>query len=303
VFEYTQLSPNVGAEVRGIDLRKQPDGGILQELETAFLRYKALFFRDQDLTTEQFVAFFGSFGRLWIAPKSSQYTRQGVDPGAEALPPGVNVISCDRDHPPIDGVENNWHVDSQYLPEEVWAAPVLRCLEIPPVGGDTMFVDMSAAYDTLSRPTQQLLESVTAFSDGTRYQGLPMGSEKYMEFMRESLWKEHPVVLRHPVTGAKSIFASVTETRWILGVCEEESRAILHLISELQNNPQFQCRFTWRRDSIAMWDNRLLAHRVVADYWPERRMMQRLTILGSMAEHLSRDVASLPDGVGVANTP
>jgi len=154
---------------------------------------------------------------------------------------------------------------------------ILYLTEVPPEGGDTLFASMYAAYDKLSPPIQRLVEGLTAVHDG---EPVYRGRFGYDARGREFPKAEHPVVRTHPVTGKKALFINRNFTTGIKGLSRLESDALLEMLYRHCETPEFQCRFRWHTGDIAFWDNRATQHYASSDYFPQGRLMERLTIIG-----------------------
>jgi taurine dioxygenase len=154
---------------------------------------------------------------------------------------------------------------------------ILYLQEVPPVGGDTLFASMYAAYEALSEPIKRLLETLTAVHDGAHYY-----RDRYGDRPREGGYPraEHPVVCTHPVTGRRLLFVNRSFTTHVPALSPAESDAILELLYRHIETPEFQCRFSWRPGSVAFWDNRCVQHQAIWDYYPQRRHGHRVTIQG-----------------------
>ena len=159
-------------------------------------------------------------------------------------------------------------------------ASILHLREVPGHGGDTLFANMYAAYDALSEPMRKFLDPLTALhaSDYTNFYG-------DHEPQRESPSAEHPVIRTHPVTGKRLLFVNRGFTRQIKGLSRTESRALLDFLFEHAAQPRFQCRLSWEKDSVAIWDNRCTQHLAVWDYYPETRSGIRVTVKGDRPQH------------------
>ena len=269
-FSLAPLTPTIGAEVGDIDLSGPVDAETVDGLRAALRDWKVLFFRDQDITTEQHLAFARNFGDLEVhpfAPHKPDY-------------PEVLAITHDKDS---RGRENTWHSDVTWR-EVPSLGSILRCLESPPVGGDTLFADMYAAYDGLSDAVKARIEGAKAVHDfahfrrSLRKQGK---SEAEIEaFNRAYPMVEHPVVRTHPETGRKALYVNAAFTQSIVGLEKDESDALLAHLYAQAAIPEYQCRFRWDVNSIAFWDNRSSQHYAASDYWPAVRRMERVTIIG-----------------------
>jgi len=269
-FEVVPLSPTIGAEIVGLDLRSPLDDAQLSALRSVLLDRKVLFFRDQDITTAQHLAFARRFGELEVHPFAPH------KPGF----PEVLAITHDEATP---GRENVWHSDVTWRLEPSLGS-VLRCLQCPDVGGDTLFSDMYAAFDNLPPDVKQRVSGLTArhdfaaFRSGLRARGA--SEEEIEDFNARFPNPEHPVIRTHPETGRQGIYVNRAFTTEIIGVAPEESRQLLQLLYRQATKPEYQCRFRWRPNSIAFWDNRACQHYATSDYWPAVRRVERVTIIG-----------------------
>ena len=266
------LSPTIGAEVDGIDLRERLRSDVLLWIRGALLDRKVLFFRDQDITAEQQIAFARRFGELEVHPLCS--SKDGL--------PEVSTLDHDQDHP---GAENHWHHDVTWRRQPSFGS-ISRMVSGPPVGGDTLFADMEAAYDNLPAAVRARVDGRVArhdfphFRDHLRQQG--QGEDVVAEFDRRFPNPVHPVIRTHPETGRRSIFVNAAFTQEIVGMSPPESADLLDLLYRQACVPEFQVRFTWRPGSVAFWDNRSCQHYAVSDYWPHDRLMERVTIAGDV---------------------
>jgi len=264
------MTPTIGAEVEGVDLARSLDGRTVAALRQALLDWKVLFFRDQDITTEQHLAFARNFGELEVHPFAPQ------KPGY----PEVLAITHDANS---RGKENTWHSDVTWRLEPSLGS-ILRALEIPPVGGDTLFADMYAAYDGLSDEVKAKVEGKVAVHDfvnfrkGMRKRGV--SEEEIAAFDRQYPRAEHPVIRTHPETGRKAIYVNAGFTQHIVGMEKADSDALLAHLYAQAAIPEYQCRFRWSKNAIAFWDNRASQHYAASDYFPAVRRMERVTVVG-----------------------
>ncbi len=261
------VTPHCGAEVHGVDLSQPLDEATFDALNRALAEHCVLFFRDQDIAPQQHKAFARRFGELHLHP---------AWPGLLDGHPEIMVIHSDETSTAIAG--DDWHSDVS-CDAEPPLGTVLRMLEVPAVGGDTLFASMYAAYEKLSEPLQRLLAGMTAVHDGEarfrgRYAGVRNEHEKVYPV------SEHPVVRTHPVSGRQALFVNRIFTRRIVQLSQAESDHVLRLLFEHIETPEFQCRFRWQPNSIAFWDNRCAQHHALWDYYPQRRRGLRVTIKG-----------------------
>lgn len=269
-FSIAPLTPAIGAEISGIDLSRSTDAATRAVLREALLQWKVIFFRDQDITTEQHLAFARQFGELEVHPFAPH--KEGY--------PEVLAITHNRERP---GKENKWHSDVTWR-ECPSLGSVLRAVEVPDVGGDTLFSDMYAAYDGLSEEVKGKIDGAVAIHDFAHFRKLMEKTGKTPEEIEEMNRKypmvEHPVVRTHPETGRKGIYVNIAFTQHIVGMEKAESDALLAHLYAQAAVPEYQCRFRWQKNSIAFWDNRACQHYAAADYWPAVRQMERVTIIG-----------------------
>ena len=269
-FEVNRLSPTIGGELLGVDLREDLTSEIKELIYEALLVYKVIFFRDQDLTTDQHIHFSKNFGDLEVHPFA---------PFKEGYPEVLKITHNEKS----PGRENLWHSDVTWRKEPSLGS-VLRMLEKPENGGDTLFSDMYAAYDDLSDEVKQRLEGAVAVHDfvGFRKRLIKEGkSPKEIEaFNKKFPMPEHPVFRTHPDTGKKVIYVNRAFTQYIKGWEEKESKDMLDFLYSRASTPEYQCRFAWENNSIAFWDNRACQHYANSDYWPQIRRVERVTIVG-----------------------
>lgn len=266
-FRVSRLTGALGAEVEGIDLAKPLDPPTRAALEDAWMEHQVLFFRDQAISVDQHKAFARNFGELHVHPVLQQMADQGH--------PEIVVLESDAERP---YVADRWHSDVTFEKRPPLGS-ILRAVAVPETGGDTMWASMYAAYDALSDTMQRLLSGLTAFHDGGGFARIAKdeGQRRDLESRQTA---EHPVVRTHPVTGRKALFVNSVFTKRIVGMKSGESRALLSFLCDHLASPDFTCRFRWRKDSIAMWDNRCTQHHAVWDYWPHSRYGERISVVG-----------------------
>jgi len=261
-----KLTPVIGAEIGGIDLAQPLSNRQFDEIHRALAENLVVFFRDQTFSPEQHLAFGRRFGDLHVHPAA---------PHVEGIPELMKIYA-DKDTPRANG--EGWHTDVSCDPEPPMGT-ILHIKQCPPDGGDTLFANMYAAYEALSERMKAYLAGLTAIHDGEHvYRGLydNFGQADEPIYPRA----EHPVIRTHPVTGGKALYVNRGFTTRILGIPIDESEGILRYLYEHMENPLFQCRFRWKPNSIAFWDNRCAQHRAMWDYWPHVRWGNRVTIKG-----------------------
>ncbi len=264
-FEARPLSPSIGAELHGLDLAEDLSDEAVAEVRRALLAYKVIFFRGQTISRARHIAFARRFGPLEIHPATP---KDQPDPEVLRIVHGPNSR----------GVENNWHSDVTWRPEPSLGS-ILRAIELPPVGGDTLFADMTAAFENLSPEMRRWIVGLTAVHDIARVFAKRLG-KSVEELHAKFPPSEHPVVRTHPETGAPVLYVNVGFTSHIKGLSPKESDWLLQHLYAQAAIPEYQCRFVWAPGSIAFWDNRACQHYAASDYYPQVRIMERVTIAG-----------------------
>lgn len=269
-YEHLRLepvTPYIGAEISGVDLAA-PTPAQIDELRRALLDWKVLFFRDQQhLAAEQHRDFAAHWGELEVHPLLAQ----GEIP---------EVVRFDRgqENP---GTENIWHVDVSWQHRPPLGS-VLRAIDVPAAGGDTLWSDMGNAYEALPEKIKERIDGLTATHDFTPTFGLGMAPDKLAEMQAKYPPQHHPVVRTHPDTGRKMLFVNGLFTTAIDGVDPEEGRELLRLLLDQVAMPDFQVRLRWAPGTVAFWDNRATQHYACSDYFPHRRVMERVAIEGDI---------------------
>lgn len=268
LFEITPLQPSLGAEISNIDLRNPLDAPTRDALRAALLHYRVLFFRDQDLTREQHIALGAGFGELETHPVFSLPDYPQILPLISQEFVGKYRASAD----------SNWHADTTFRADPS-AASILRAVISPSIGGDTVFANAVAAYESLDDDVKARIDGLTAIHDPQTFLQFLDTEEKKTALRTQFPEVEHPVVRVHPETGEKVLYVNSVFTRRIKGLEKAESDALLTLLFNQVKRPEFQVRWSWRPNSIAFWDNRATQHYAVPDY-NEPRHMERVTIVG-----------------------
>lgn len=265
------LTTALGAEIQGVDLSRPLARETVATLRQALLDHLVIFFRDQNLTTDKYLAFAHAMGEPMEYPFVS-----GL-PGASLITPVVKEADARVN---FGGV---WHSDTAYL-EEPPKATMLLAREIPPYGGDTMFANQQLAYENLSEGMQNLLGGLIGVNSSVRSDGIRTHVDRDVPKLdtdgTSGFVAEHPVVRTHPETGRKSLYINRGHTVRFKNMTEEESLPLLNFLFDHQVTDEFVCRFRWQPGSLALWDNRAVLHYPLNDYHGHRREMYRITLRG-----------------------
>ena len=252
-YEISRVSPSLGAEVRGIDLA-HVDASDVDSIFDLLHEHLVLFFPEQCLTAEEHIEFGRHFGHI-----------EG-HPNVRNLTPHPEILELVGSR---GGVADEWHSDLTFQPEPSILS-ILRVVQCPEVGGDTMWANMYKAYDELSAPLRDLCEGLTALHDAHPHN-------------RADVMAIHPVVRVHPVTRRKSLFVNEHFTRRIVEMSHEESDLLLRHLTRWVSSPRFTVRYQWTEGTVAIWDNRCTQHFVLDDF-DEERIIQRVTVVGDVPE-------------------
>jgi taurine dioxygenase len=275
------LSCALGAELSNVNLGvASRDAGLVGEIRALLLKHRVLFFRDQDFSRAEHVAFARHFGELEDHPVA------GSDPEHPGL---VRIYKTPE--LPNDRYENAWHTDATWREKPPFGC-VLRCVECPPVGGDTMWANMVLAYEKLPETVKAQIAGLRARHSIEASFGAAMPAEKRLALHAQFPDAEHPVVRTHPETGEKVLFVNAFTTHFTnfhtpanVRVGQDYTHGapqlLQYLISQAQI-PEYQVRFRWKPNSVAMWDNRSTQHYAVMDYPPCHRKMERAGIVGDL---------------------
>lgn len=269
----TPLTPAIGALVTNVDIAGELEPSTLDEIRHAFHAHLVLFFREQRLSPERLVAFARHFGEIGYYPFVE---------GMSGHPEVVEVVKKEDEKINFGGL---WHTDTSYL-ERPPLGSVLYAVEVPAVGGDTLFANMYMAYEALSPGMQRLLEGLRGINSAEKPDAAVTRTHRMAEKPRDArdivTTAAHPLVRTHPVTGRKALYCSAAHTISIEGMSEAESRPILEYLYRVQQREEFACRFHWERGSVALWDNRCAQHNALNDYHGYRRVMHRVTLEGEV---------------------
>lgn len=271
-FSVTQLQPALGAEIGDIDLSRPLDDATRDALQALLFQYKVLFFRDQDLTQAQQIALGRRFGDLEIHPLRS------LDDQPEIL--RIDSSEARARGSVYERLNAHWHSDTSFRDAPA-AASILRGVEVPDIGGDTVWADAVAAYEGLLDDVKQRIATLTAEHSAVHGFGrYEYNRDKLEEVARKHPPIAHPVVRTHPVTGAKILFVNSVFTSHIVGLPKAESDELLNYLWNEFKRPEYQVRLKWKRNTIAFWDNRATQHYGVYNHGDVRRVVERVTIIG-----------------------
>jgi taurine dioxygenase len=272
----TPVTPHCGAEVTGLDLRTAGDDE-MATVHDALAAHSVLFVRDQHLSPDEQVALTRRFGEVLRVPYIQHLDEH----------PDVIAVLKEADERKISTFGGTWHSDFSFL-DEPPSLTLLHAIELPAVGGDTLWSSQYAAYEALSPGMQALLDGLsavqTAWPHGTRGPGPNAAVSKSVVMTRNDPTADrevlHPVVRVHPVTGRKALFMNPVYTQWFEGMTDAESRPLLQYLFDHATKPEFTCRLRWTPGTLAIWDNRCLLHLAVNDYDGSRRLLHRTTVAG-----------------------
>jgi taurine dioxygenase len=274
-LKVTPYASALGALISGVDLARPLSEGDFATIRQAFLDHGAIFFRDQQLTPEQHLA----FARRW-APIDINRFFKPVDGYPE-------IAEVRKEADQTTNIGGDWHTDHSY--DKVPAmGSLLLAREVPPRGGDTLFANMALAYDALSPGLRKTLDGLHAVHSTAHVFGAQGGYAKIADMggrigNAAAVTQDvvHPVVIRHPDTGRRTLYVNSAFTTRFDGWTEAESAPLLKWLYEHASKPEFSCRFVWQAGSLAFWDNRATWHYALNDYHGQRRVMHRITVQGS----------------------
>ncbi|MBL4781262.1 MAG: TauD/TfdA family dioxygenase [Porticoccaceae bacterium] len=270
-FEVEHVTPFIGSKITGLDLSQAIPADTLAALRKVWLDRKVIYFLDQKLTPDQQLAFTRQFGEVNKYPFLN---------GIEGNPLVAPVLKLPDETINFGGV---WHSDTTYLETPALGAS-LYALELPPVGGDTIFCNMQTAYENLDQEIKDQIDGRKAyFTSGkaavskTR---MPRIADSGDTSVPEVFTNLHPVVRTHPETGEKTLFAHEAHTLRFEDSTEEESEALLNKLYLHARKPEFQCRLRWSVGMVVLWDNRSTHHYPINDYDGHRRLLHRISLKG-----------------------
>ena len=269
MFKVEAITPVIGAGVSGISLNKDLKSDTVEKIYNALIKYQVIFFREQNLTPESHLQLAKRFG--------------DIDPGHPVYPhvEGFQSIVLLKNDESSRPDTNDWHKDLTFKSNPPFAS-ILHGVSVPKIGGDTLWASMSAVYDSLTDGWKEDLEGLEAIHDMGTFRN-DFYKEGGINSVNSALKKVgsavHKVIETHPVSGKKYLNVNQSFTRNIVNLSQGASDHILKFLFQLLARPEFQVRFHWQNNSVAIWDNRITQHYAVNDYLPNSRHMQRVTII------------------------
>lgn len=269
MLKVTPLTPLIGAIISEVSLNKDLNSETIEQIYSALIKHQVIFFRDQNISPESHLKLAESLGE--------------IDPGHPVYPhveghQSIVLLKNDANNRPDT---NDWHKDLTFKPNPPFAS-ILHGVKVPKVGGDTLWASMSAAYDKLPNGWKAHLEELEAIHDMGTFRN-DFYKEGGIDSVNNALKKVgsavHKVIETHPISGLKYLNVNQSFTRNIVNESQGPSDHILQFLFQHISKPEFQVRFHWEDNSIAIWDNRITQHYAVFDYLPEFRHMQRVTVI------------------------
>ena len=269
MLKVTPLTPSIGAIISEVSLNKDLNSETIEQIYSALIKHQVIFFRDQNISPESHLKLAESLGE--------------IDPGHPVYPhveghQSIVLLKNDENNKPDT---NDWHKDLTFKPNPPFAS-ILHGVRVPKVGGDTLWASMSAAYDKLPNGWKAHLEELDAIHDMGTFRN-DFYKEGGIDSVNNALKKVgsavHKVIETHPISGLKYLNVNQSFTRNIVNESQGPSDHILQFLFQHISKPEFQVRFHWEDNSVAIWDNRITQHYAVFDYLPEFRHMQRVTVI------------------------
>ena len=268
-YEHITVTPKgvtLGAEISGVRLSGDLPDEVVAEIRRAWLDYKVVYVRDQDISSTEHVEFARRFGELEVHPFLL---------GSEEHPELVRFEKGVE----ASGFENGWHHDVTWRATPSMGA-ILRSIQVPATGGDTAFSDMAAAYDGLDDEMKERLDGLQAAHDYTLAFGSFVDDSKKAEMREQYPVVHHPIVRTHPETGRKLLFVNAYFTSHVVDMDENEGNQLLRYLISRASIMEYQYRVSWEPNQVTLWDNRIVQHYALSDYYPDVRIMERASIVG-----------------------
>ena len=268
-YEHITVTPKgvtLGAEISGVRLGGDLPDEVIAEIRRAWLDYKVVYVRDQDISSAEHVEFARRFGELEVHP-----FLLGSDEHPELVRFEKGVEAS--------GFENGWHHDVTWRDTPSMGA-ILRSSQVPATGGDTAFSDMAAAYDGLDDEMKERLDGLQAAHDYTLAFGSFVDDSKKAEMREQYPVVRHPIVRTHPETGRKLLFVNAYFTSHVVDMDANEGNQLLRYLISRASIMEYQYRVSWEPNQVTLWDNRIVQHYALSDYYPDVRIMERASIVG-----------------------
>ena len=265
------LSPSVGSVIHGLDVSQSLDDQLLAELRAIWLERQIIILRGQTLSSERYLAFASQMGEPDIYPFIK---------GLEGFPEITPVLKKETETNNFGGI---WHSDTTYQPNPPMAT-MLYALELPPIGGDTLFANQYYAYEALSDGLKKTLANLHIVCRADKAETVATRADRIAEQERvddnNNLTGIHPVIRTHPETGKKALYVNEAHSCNFEGWSMSESEGLLDFLYAHQTKAEFQCRHKWHQGDVAIWDNRCVLHYPLNDYHGHRRLLHRITLKG-----------------------
>ena len=274
MFKVEAITPAIGAKISGVSLNKDLNSDTVEKIYNALIKHQVIFFREQNLTPESLLKLAKSFG--------------DIDPGHPVYPhvegfQSIVLLKNDANSKPDT---NDWHKDLTFKSNPPFAS-ILHGVSVPKVGGDTLWASMSAAYESLPEGWKEDLEGLEAIHDMGTFRN-DFYREGGVDSVNSALKKVgsavHKVIETHPISGLKYLNVNQSFTRNIVNESQGSSDHILQFLFKHMAKPEFQVRFYWQNNSVAIWDNRITQHYAICDYLPNFRHMHRITVINDKRE-------------------
>ena len=274
MFKIEAITPAIGAEISGLSLNKDLNSDTFEKIYNSLIRHQVIFFREQNLTPESHLKLAKNFG--------------DIDPGHPVYPhvEGFHGIVLLKNYGNKKPDTNDWHKDFTFKSNPPFAS-ILHGVSVPKVGGDTLWASMSAAYESLPEGWKDDLEELQAIHDMGTFRN-DFYREGGVDSVNSALKKVgsavHKVIETHPISGLKYLNVNQSFTRNIVNESQGASDQILQFLFKHMAKPEFQVRFRWQNNSVAIWDNRITQHYAICDYLPNLRHMHRITVINDKRE-------------------
>jgi len=266
MFDITPLTPALGAEIHGVDFAHDLSADMMDQVYQALIDHQVIFMRGTDISPAAHLDFARSFGQL-DAPHPLYPHVEGYE--------NIVLLKNDSGAPPDT---NSWHTDLTFKAQQPFAS-ILVAREIPPVGGDTLWSSLYAAYDRLPAGMKSDLEGLEALHDLGDFRNAFTGVEKLNDAVGRFGHQIKPLIGQHPISKRKFLNFNEAFVTHIMGLTTNEANALKTYLANHMNRPEDQIRWRWRAGDIAMWDIRVTMHYAVADYLPQKRVMNRVTVV------------------------